>query len=134
MAQICLINDDGDPRITTTRPLVPMNRSYSREMLEFLSKFTGKNLCQLDVNYSINVAHTLQPLGSRHEKFPALHKLYILQPGPHDTVLRETVVSFMMSRRLSGHPIEVEYERPRNINYQLETGTVYDGDQCNDRY
>ena len=32
----------------------------------------------------------------------------------------------MVSYRLSGHPIEVEYERPYDINKQGETGTVYD--------
>ena len=62
---------------------------------------------------------------------PALHKLYIPQPGPRDAVLRETVVSFMISRRLSSHPIEVEYERPCDINEQHDTGTVYV--QCKDR-
>ena len=69
---------------------------------------------------------------NQYEKFPALHKLYILQPGPRDAVLREVVVSIMISRRLSGHPIEVEYERPCDINNQLETGAVYD--QCKGRY
>ena len=62
---------------------------------------------------------------------PALHKLYIPQPGPHHAVLREAVVSFMTSSRLSGHPIEVEYERPCDINEQCDTGTVYV--QCKDR-
>ena len=76
------------------------------------------------MNYSINVVHTLQPLGRRHEKFPALHKLYIRQPGPGDAVLRETVVSFMISRRLSGHPIEVEYEQQCGINKQREAGIL----------
>ena len=52
MAQICLFNK-GDLRITTTGPPGRTNRSYNRELLEFLSKFTGKKLCQLDMNYSI---------------------------------------------------------------------------------
>ena len=131
MAQICLFNDEGDLRVTTTRPSGRMNGSYSRELLNFLSKFTGKKLCQLDMSHSINVVHALQPLGNQHEKFPTLHKLYILQPGPRDVVLRETVVSFMMSRRLSGHPIQVEYERPCDIHEPGETGTVFG--QCKDR-
>ena len=42
MAQICLFNDEGNLRITTTRPSGRMNKSYSRELLEFLSKFKGK--------------------------------------------------------------------------------------------
>ena len=42
MAQICLFNDEGDLRITTTRRSRRINKSYSRELLEFLSKFKGK--------------------------------------------------------------------------------------------
>ena len=61
---------------------------------------------------------------------PALHKLYVRHPGPHDAVLREEVVSFMISRRLSGHPMEVDYERPCDIE-QHDTGTVYG--QCKNR-
>ena len=57
------------------------------------------------------------------DMLPALHKLYIPQPGPRDVVLREAVMSFMISRRLSGHPIAVEYERSCDINEQNETGT-----------
>ena len=45
MAQICLFNDEGNLRISTTRPSGWMNRSYRRELLEFLSKFKGKKLC-----------------------------------------------------------------------------------------
>ena len=81
-------------------------------------------MCQLEVNYSINVMHTLQPLGSQHEKLPALQKLYIPQPGPRDVVLREAIVSFMISCRLSGRPTEVEYERICHIS-EDETGTSY---------
>ena len=42
MAQICLFNDKGDLRFTMTRPSERMNKSYSRELLEFLCKFKGK--------------------------------------------------------------------------------------------
>ena len=122
MAQICLFNDKDDLRITTIKPSGRMNRSYSRELRELLDQFTGKKLSHLDMNYSINVVHTLHPIESQHEKLPALHKFYIPQPGPRDAILRDAVVSFMISRRLSGHPIEVEYERLGHIN-EHETGT-----------
>ncbi|KAH9059961.1 hypothetical protein EDB87DRAFT_680662 [Lactarius vividus] len=49
----------------------------------------------------------------------ALHKLYIAQPGPRHAPLREAVVSLMTSRRLSGHPIEVEYESLHHVGKQL---------------
>ena len=48
MAQICLdispflFNDEGDLRISTTRPSGRMDGSYGRELQELLNKFTGK--------------------------------------------------------------------------------------------
>ena len=71
--------------------------------------------------------HTLQLLETRrrHENvLPAPRKLYIRQPGQRDTVLREAVVSFMISRQLSGHPVEVEYEQQRGINEQRNAGIL----------
>ena len=127
-----LFNDEGDTRISTTRPPIRADSSHDREWLGLLNKFTGKKLFHLDMNHSISVMYTLQPLDRQHiDELPALHKLYVRQPGPRDATLREAVVSLMISRRLSGHPIEVEYERPHDINEQpRETGTVYD--QCKD--
>ena len=75
------------------------------------------------MNYLINVGHTLRPLGSQQENFHALHQLYIPQPGPRDAVLREAVVSYMISCRLSGHPIEVKYEQC-SINEQRKAGIL----------
>ena len=141
LAQFCLdsspslFNDEGDLYIITARLSVQMNSSHSREFLELLNQVTGKKSFQLDMNRLLNVVHTLQPpeTQSRHENMlPALHKLYVPHPGPHRAVLREAVVSFMVSCRLDGHPIEVEYERPCDINKQRgSAGTVYD--QCNNR-
>ena len=84
------------------------------------------------MNYSISVILCEPPDWRHNDVLPALHKLYLPQPGPRHAFVREAVVSVMISRRLSGHPIEVEYEQPCNINEQCETGTVYD--QCKDRY
>ena len=126
MAQICLdfspfhFNDEEDLHIGRTRPSVRMDGSHVIGLLELLNK--GKELFNLNMNHSLNIVHTLQALGSQHEKLPALPKLYIPQPWPRDAALREGVVSFMISRRLSGHPIEVEYERLSHIN-EHETGT-----------
>ena len=135
-AQICLDlsppfwNNEGYLRISTTRPPGRMDGSCSGEFLELLNQFIGKTLFHLDVNHLTNFVHDMQPLGRPHENvLPALHKLFVLQPGPRDVVLREALVSFMISCRLSGHPIEVEYERPCIINEQGEAGTVYG--QCN---
>ena len=74
---------------------------------------------------SINVVHTSRPTEIRkllENVFPALHKLYIPQPGPFDAVLREALVLFMISHRRSGHPIEVEYEQFCHLSGH-ETGT-----------
>ena len=77
------------------------------------------------MNHFINVVHTLKLLERRYGNvLPAPHKLYIPQPGPRHAFLRETVVSFMISRRLSGHPIEVEYEQQCGINEQREAGIL----------
>ena len=120
-----LSNDEGDTRTSTTRPPVRADSSHGREVIRVLNKYTGKKLFHLDMDHSISVMHTLQPLERRHNDMsPALHKLYVRQPGPRDAVLREAVVSFMTSRRLSGHPIEVEYQRQCDTNEQCEAGIL----------
>jgi hypothetical protein len=68
----------------------------------------------------------------RKTVLPALHKLYIPQPEPRHAPLSEATVSFMTSRRLSGHPIAVEYERLCRISELRGTGTIYA--QCLHRY
>ena len=128
-AQICLdfspfhFNYEEDLCIGRTGPSVRMDSSHGRGFLELLNQ--GKKFFHLNMNHSINIVHTLQPLETQSRRegmIPALHRLYIPQPGPHHAVLREAVVSFMILRRLSGHPIEVEYAR---LNEQRDTGTVY---------
>ena len=130
LAQICLdspflFNDEGDLCISTARPPVQMNSSHSRELLELLNQITGTKSFYLDMDRSINVVHALQPPETqrRHGNIlTALHKLYIPQPGPRDAALREAVVSFMISRRLSGNPIVVEYER--GVNKHRDAGIL----------
>ena len=137
MAQICLDlsplfwNDEGyDLRIRTTRPSGRMDSSHCGELLN--SIIGEKSIYfKLNWNHRTNIVHTSQTRG--HENvLPAIDKLYISQPGPCCAWLRETVVSMMISCRLSGHHIEVEYERSCDINEKRETGTVYD--HCKDYY
>ena len=131
-----LIKDEDYLRTSTTRSSARVDSSHNGGLLEPLNKFTSKKLSHLDTNHMLmNTVHTLEPLEIRrqHENvFPSLSKLYIQQPGPRHALLREAVVSFMISRRRSGHPIEVEYELPCNIDEQREKGTVFD--QCKDHY
>jgi hypothetical protein len=56
---------------------------------------------------------------------PALHKLYIPQPGPWGMYFRDAVVSFIISRQLSGHPLGVEYEGLSDIDELPKKGTLY---------
>ena len=132
MAQIWF-KDEDCLRIGTTRSSARMESSHSRGLLEPLNKFTGKKLSHFGTNHLLmNAVHILQPLETRRQKenrqkenvFHALHKLYIQQPGPRHALLREAVVSFMISRRLSGHPIEVEYEQQCGFIEQREAGIL----------
>jgi hypothetical protein len=67
----------------------------------------------------------LELINSFTAVLPALHELSILQPGPRHAPLREAVASFMTSRRLSGQPIKVEYERLCDISELRDAGTLY---------
>ena len=117
-----LFNDEVYTHASTTRRSGWMACSHSGELLEPLNLFTDEKSFHLDVN------HWIQP--RQHEDvLPPIAKLYIPQPGPCHAFVREAVVSVMISCRLSGHPIEVEYEQPCNI---CETGTVFV--QCTDHY
>ncbi len=136
MARICIhfsafLSNVEDLRISVTRP---SKDSYSiGRWLEPINSFTGVKRFYLDGNHSTNIVRALQ-LPDRQCKtvLPALHELYISQPGPRHAPLREATVSFMTSRRSSGHPIRVEYERPYHISELRGTGTLYA--QCHHHY
>ena len=138
MAQICLdlspflLKNEAHLCISTTQPSERMDKSYSGELLELLNPFIGEKSFHLRLDASHWEKFVRIPQPSRHENVPPpVAKFYIPHPSPCQTLLREAVVSVMISRRLAGRPIEVEYEQPCNINEQRETGTVYD--QCKDR-
>jgi hypothetical protein len=117
MAQICvqlsafLINVE-DLRINAQRPSRLEDGLYSEGWLEPINLFTGVKRLQVSGNLSRDILHSLQ-LRDKRRKFglPALHKLCVLQPLPRHAPFREAVVSLMTSRRRSGRPISVEYER-----------------------
>jgi len=138
LAQICIHSSTfpfnvEDLRISVTRQPRRKDILCDRQWLGLLSSFTGVKWFHLDGNLSTNIVRILQLPDSRHETvLPALHKLYIPQPGPRHAPLPEAVVSFMTSHRLSGHPIGVEYERLRHISELRGTGTVYA--QCHHHY
>lgn len=88
--------------------------------LEPLNSFIGVKWLSVVGNLSTDIVFALLPSNTRRETvLPALYKLYIRQPAPRHAPLTGAVESLITSRRLSGHPIAVEYER-------RGTGTVYD--------
>jgi hypothetical protein len=90
-----------------------------------IDRFEGAKWLQVAGDHSTDIVRALRPPDGRRELvLPSLHKLYIPQPGPRHAPLREVVVSFMTSRRLSGHPIAVEYEQLYQISELRETGTI----------
>ena len=101
-------------------------RFYDDELwLDAINSFTGVKSLHVAGGLSTNV---VRATGTQHKTLipvlPALHNLYIAQPGPRHASLKEAVVSFMLSRRLSGHPIAVEYER-LSTDEQREIGMTY---------
>ncbi|KAH8984725.1 hypothetical protein EDB92DRAFT_1467622 [Lactarius akahatsu] len=108
-----------DLHISMTRPF----RRGDSEWRDLLNSFTGVQRSYVARNLSTNNVRALQlPDRGGETVIPSLHTLYIAQPGPRHAPLREAVVSFMTSRRLSGHPIAVEYERLSHVDEQRGIG------------
>ena len=131
IAQVCLqfsafLLNVEDLHISAKRSSRQDNGLHSQEWLEPINSFTGVKWLYISGNLSTDIM--CSPPDGRPESVLSslckLYKLYILQPVPRYVPLREAVVSFMTSRRLSGHPIVVEYERLRHISKLPGTGTV----------
>ena len=106
-----------DLRITAQRPSRQGDALYCERWLEpinqVINSFISVKWLYISGNLWNDIVSSLGLWERRPESIlpslPALHKLYILQPGPHFSRLRETGVSVMVSRRLSYSPI-VDYE------------------------
>ena len=106
----CFLNIE-DLRISTAR-LSSQDSPRSGRWLELITLFTGVKWLHLDGIDSANIARAIQKADSLHKTvLPALHKLYLPQPGPPHSPLRKAVLSFMTSRWRSGYFIMVEYGR-----------------------
>ena len=115
-----------DLRISAER-LPRLDGRHNEEWLKLINSFTDVKWLHVSGNLSADVICSLQrPDMQPASALSSLHKLYIPQPGPRYAPLREAVVSFMVTRRLAGYPIVVEYERLRHIGELLGTGTVLD--------
>ena len=126
-----LLTDVKDLYINGTRQSRKEDSLDSRRWLESITLFTSVTSFHISGNISIDVARILQQTGEqRRIILPSLQKLYIPQPGPCLSRLREMVVSFMVLRRLSSNPVEVEYGPERQsytgeLRGTLAAGTTY---------
>lgn len=109
-----------DLRISTFRPPGRTDGLYVDQWRDSIKSFIGVKRFRVAGNLSLDVMLVLQWF---EIMLPALHKLSISQPGPLNAHLREAVVSTMVSRRLSGHPIVVEYEQLCDNSKICGTGT-----------
>jgi hypothetical protein len=131
MARICVqfsafLFNVEDLSITAQPQSRQVDGLYSEQChwLETINVFIGVKWLQVSGNLSRNILQCLQPGYWWHESvLPSLHKLYVMQPGLHHAPSREAVSSFITSRRLSGHPIMVEYERVCQCNISELIGT-----------
>jgi hypothetical protein len=97
-----------------------------RLWLDLIKSFRGVKWFHVSGHLSEDIACSLHSRDGRCEiVLPALHKLYIPQPGPWGVYFRDAVVSFMISRQLSGHPIGVEYEGLSYIDELPQKGTLF---------
>jgi hypothetical protein len=115
-----------DLRICATRASIWTSGLYPEQWAEVINSFAGVKRFHVAGNLSTDIVHALQLPDRRHDPvLPTLHGFYVSQPEPCRGSLREAVASFMASRRLSGHPVAVEYEPLYHISEQCETGKVY---------
>jgi hypothetical protein len=131
MARICVqfsafLFNVEDLSIIAQRQSQQEDDLYSEQWLETINVFWGVKCLQVSGNLSKNIVQYLQTRKWRHTPaLPALHKLHVMQPGPHFPSSGEAVLSFTTSRQLSGHPIAVGYERVWNICKLSGTGAVH---------
>ena len=117
MAQICsrfsaFLLGVEHLRISGMRPSSGRDDSDRDGWLKLMHPFRGTKWVHVAGDHSTNIVLALRHSEMRRKTvLPALHKLCIREPKPSCTTLQEAVVSFMHSRRHSGHIIGVEYER-----------------------
>jgi hypothetical protein len=128
-----LLSGVEDLRISATRPSRGEESVDSGLWREPLNLFTGVKWFHVPANLSTDIGRALQQPGKPLKAvLPALQKVYITQPGLHRAPLMETVVSFMVSRWHSGHPVAVEYERLCQFGGLHGIGRIYS--QCGHQY
>jgi len=130
MAQICshlsaFIFRIEDLRINVMQQSSGQDGVDGVRWLDLIDSFTGVKWFHVTGNLLTDIMLALQPSERwRKTVLPALHKFRIREREPLCVPLWEAVVSFVHSRRLSGHFIAVEYERLWT-NELSGTGTMY---------
>ena len=121
LSRICiqfsaLLLNVEDLRITAQRPLGEGDIRCSAKWLEPIKSCRSVKWLYVSENIATLIAWSLQ-LPYMKNVLPALHKLCIKlrirELGPCDSLMRESVVSLIVSRRFSGRPVAVEYQRIR---------------------
>lgn len=131
MTRICIrfspfLPNVEDLRISAMRPSTGQDDDDRTQWREIIYRFEGAKWLRVAGDHSTDFVRALKPPNGRYESvLPSLLKLCIPQPGPRHAPLRESVVSFMTSRRLCGRPIAVEYERLCHISELRDQGTMY---------
>ena len=98
--------------ISGMHPLSGKDDSNREGWLKLIHPFRGTKWVHVTGGHSTNIMLELQHSEIRRDNvLPLLHKLCVREPRPHCATFQEAVVSFMHSRRLSGHIFGVEYER-----------------------
>ena len=99
-----------DLRITSTVTSIQPKWEgiYLRRWRKVFNSFSGVSCLRLDEKHVEGVVVAKHVL-------PTLHKLYIPRVKCHDATVRKSLVSLSTSRRLSGHPITVEFEESSGI-------------------
>ena len=131
IARICIIffaflSNVEDLRISATRQPRGNNSLDIGRWQEPLNSFTGVKWFHVSGNLSADIMGALQ-LSDRSLQtlLPVMHKLYIPQPDSRHAPLTETVVSFITSRRRSGHHVAIEYEQSSHIKELPGAGRMH---------
>ena len=111
--------------ISATQQSRPDDGFHPEPWLELLNSFTSVKLLHISGELSSYITRALGGAERRKTVLPTMHKLCIPRDRARGAPLSEAVVSLLTSRRLSGHPIAVEYERQCHINDSRGAGTIY---------
>ena len=111
--------------LSAKRPSSGQDDSERKLWLEIIHHFRGTKWVHVAGDHSTSIALALELSNTwRETVLPSLYKLYIQEPKQDYVPLREAVLSFTHSRRLSGSFIGVEYE-PLWIDELCGTGITY---------